>query len=232
MYLKNYYSILGISPRATQEEVAMAYRTMAKKWHPDANSNSDTTSQMQLIIEANTILSDRDKRRDYDIKYYTQFYQRIQPQQKTEVKIEKCYYCDRNLANKEFSYKTTLYKETKRTHFPQRKVWFSTVDIEIPRCGACHKTHKISSNLFLFLPLISFAALGIILGLISGLENDWLLYSIVGLLLGWFLGRILSAIDKSIIVKDAGIKKESDISACELVVALHKRGWSKNKPTA
>jgi hypothetical protein len=80
------------------------------------------------------------------------------------------------------------------------------------------------------LPLISFAVLGLVLGLT--IWSMWFLCLIAGGFVGGILGNILSSIDASIIAKESGIKKESDISNFELVTLLIREGWSTDKPTA
>ena len=65
---KNYYDILGVSVKASLEEITAAKNALAKKYHPDANLKNgiDTTSQMQEILEAYHILSDQKLRQEYD----------------------------------------------------------------------------------------------------------------------------------------------------------------------
>lgn len=64
----NYYEILGISYTATQEEVKKAFRTLAKQYHPDVNKEDNATEMMQKITEAYEVLSDINKRKEYDKK--------------------------------------------------------------------------------------------------------------------------------------------------------------------
>ena len=61
---KNYYDILGVSEKATLEDITAAKNELAKKYHPDVNIRNgvDTTEQMQEILEAYNVLSDPDKR--------------------------------------------------------------------------------------------------------------------------------------------------------------------------
>ncbi len=68
MQSENYYQILGISQSASQEEIIAAKNTLAKKYHPDATAKDglDTTEQMARILEAYAVLSDPEKRREYD----------------------------------------------------------------------------------------------------------------------------------------------------------------------
>lgn len=65
---KKYYDILGVSAKATAEEITAAKNRLAKQYHPDANLRNgiDTTSQMQEILEAYSILSDPVRRAEYD----------------------------------------------------------------------------------------------------------------------------------------------------------------------
>ena len=67
--LKDYYSILGISINASDEEIKRAYRALSKRWHPDMNPGLDTTAIMQDINEAYFILRDSAMRVKYDAEY-------------------------------------------------------------------------------------------------------------------------------------------------------------------
>jgi curved DNA-binding protein len=64
---KDYYKILEIDKKATPEEIKKAYRTLAKKYHPDRNQNDKKAEeQFKLVNEANEVLSDPEKRKQYD----------------------------------------------------------------------------------------------------------------------------------------------------------------------
>lgn len=67
---QNYYEILGVSSKASLEDITAAKNALAKKYHPDANLKDgiDTTEQMQAILEAYNVLSDPARRADYDRK--------------------------------------------------------------------------------------------------------------------------------------------------------------------
>ena len=64
----NYYDILGVTYKATPEEIAAAKNKLAKKYHPDVNMRKgiDTTEKMQEVLEAYAVLSDKEKRAEYD----------------------------------------------------------------------------------------------------------------------------------------------------------------------
>ena len=64
---KDFYSVLGVSSSASQDEIKKAYRKLAKKHHPDANSaDPKAAERFKEISEANNVLGDPEKRKQYD----------------------------------------------------------------------------------------------------------------------------------------------------------------------
>ena len=64
----DYYKILGVSQYAKFREIKAAYRRLALKYHPDRNSSPFSENTIKIINAAFEVLSDRDKRRQYDEK--------------------------------------------------------------------------------------------------------------------------------------------------------------------
>lgn len=64
---RDYYEVLGVSKNAGEEEIKKAYRTLAKKYHPDLHpGDSEAEAKFKEINEAYAVLSDPEKREKYD----------------------------------------------------------------------------------------------------------------------------------------------------------------------
>lgn len=64
---RDFYALLGLDAGATQQQIKGAYRTMARKHHPDANGGSaGSEERFKQILQAYTVLSDRSQRDLYD----------------------------------------------------------------------------------------------------------------------------------------------------------------------
>lgn len=67
MASKDFYQVLGVPDAATPAEIKKAYRKLAKQYHPDANPNNPQAAErFKEISEAHSVLSDAEKRKQYD----------------------------------------------------------------------------------------------------------------------------------------------------------------------
>ena len=67
--LPNYYEILKISKDASQDEIKKQFRSLVKEWHPDRNPDPSTKEKMAEINKAYEVLSDIERKKNYD-KYF------------------------------------------------------------------------------------------------------------------------------------------------------------------
>jgi DnaJ-class molecular chaperone len=64
---RDYYDVLGLARTATDDEIKKAYRTLARKYHPDVNPGDKTAEEkFKELNEAYAVLSDPEKRKRYD----------------------------------------------------------------------------------------------------------------------------------------------------------------------
>jgi len=73
---RDYYEVLGVSKNASKDEVKDAYRKLAMQYHPDRNKAPDAEDKFKEISEAYAVLSDEQKRQQYDTLGHPGFDQR------------------------------------------------------------------------------------------------------------------------------------------------------------
>jgi curved DNA-binding protein len=78
MATRDYYDSLGVNKNASEEELKRAYRKLAMKYHPDRNPNKkEAEERFKEINEAYAVLSDKEKRKQYDTFGKEGFHQRF-----------------------------------------------------------------------------------------------------------------------------------------------------------
>jgi curved DNA-binding protein CbpA len=65
--MKDFYAILQVSPNASTEVIRASYRVLAKRYHPD-NKETGNPTMFRAVKEAEAILCDEQKRKEYDLQ--------------------------------------------------------------------------------------------------------------------------------------------------------------------
>lgn len=117
--IMNYYAILGVSQYAKYREIKAAYRRLALKYHPDRNNSPVSENSIKIINAAFEVLSDKDKRRQYDEKLVNSI---VLNRKKEETKLHtssshagsSAAYSDSDYNNSHDNYDNTYLRKLKR----------------------------------------------------------------------------------------------------------------------
>lgn len=73
---ENFYTLLGVDPDASEETIRRAYRERVAESHPDVSDAEDAGKTVQQLTQAKHVLTDEDRRREYDSLGHEQFLER------------------------------------------------------------------------------------------------------------------------------------------------------------
>ncbi|WP_250514607.1 DnaJ domain-containing protein [Caballeronia sp. INDeC2] len=66
MRYKDYYAVMGVPRTATEAEIKIAHRKLARKFHPDLNKDAEAEARFKEVGEAYQVLKDPEKRAAFD----------------------------------------------------------------------------------------------------------------------------------------------------------------------
>lgn len=119
---KDYYKILGVTEFESAENIKIAYRKLARKWHPDIAGNSlDVMSKFKEINEAYSILSNQVKKAEYDKarRFYNYAKDNKYNYENTEKKSTESKKQNKNF---KFNWEEFLGKKYRETLFQEQKI--------------------------------------------------------------------------------------------------------------
>ncbi|KAL2558924.1 chaperone protein DnaJ-like [Forsythia ovata] len=140
--LSSYYSILGVNKESSDEEIRHAYRKLAMQWHPDkwnrapSLQGEEAKRKFQQIQEAYSVLSDRRKRKMYDVGLY------VPDDEEEDVEgfadfLEEMVSLMENVRKEDKSYS---FEEL------QSMLWEMVQDFELPDCSPPPKRSRCESG--------------------------------------------------------------------------------------
>jgi len=120
--MDNPYKILGIPITASQDEIRIAFRILARRYHPDLNPEKDSTERFKAIASAYESLSDSTKKKNIDEKLSksdrSEFFRRYE-EQEAKFAAERKYRKERRL-NEQEDKKTTTHSRPKKKEISER----------------------------------------------------------------------------------------------------------------
>lgn len=122
--MKNYYEILEVSRNASEEIIEKAYKVLAKKYHPDLQEEQNkkqAEEKMKLINEAYEVLSDTNKRKEYNIELENEEKRKIQEQQINNYNKENRYEEEYDEGDDEYEDEPLTKKQIKEQIKQERK---------------------------------------------------------------------------------------------------------------
>ncbi len=87
--LKDYYEVLGVAKNATAKGIQLAFRDLARKYHPDVNSDPGAEDVFKTLVEAYLVLKNPDKRDDLRLKSSHLFVKQLADQVKSPLLSKK-----------------------------------------------------------------------------------------------------------------------------------------------
>ncbi len=100
--MENYYDILEVSQKASKEIIDKAYRTLAKKYHPDTNDEDKkewAEEKFKKINEAYEVISDEEKRAEYDKQIELEKRQYLSESEELKIRYQELYEQNQILKN-------------------------------------------------------------------------------------------------------------------------------------
>jgi hypothetical protein len=201
-----------------RSQIAFSIRSLSISMWNKHNDIKNSISTIKVAMKINVSSEDALK--------FKQDFDELSELEKKYRGVLVCHFCEKNTPNDGAQISKTIYKETYRSYIP-RRVQFSYVDVEIPRCNSCKEIHSQGSN-----QKTLFMIIGAVAGVIIGAMADE--HFIIGGLLGFGVGWLVGAGKASGVYSNNNIKDDSNstLSSHPILRSRFIEGWSFSKPSA
>lgn len=142
----DYYDILSVSKDANEEEIKKSYRKLALKYHPDKNDTPGTAEAFKRISNAYATLSDKEKRRQYDLQ-----------QHGSGRGINQGHHFQSEINPEELF---NMFFNNGNVRFNNGNIW--TYNVQFPRRAAQNRGQQQESTISPFIPIIILAIVSIL----------------------------------------------------------------------
>jgi hypothetical protein len=201
-----------------RSQIAFSIRSLSISMWNKHNDIKNSIGTIKLAMKINVSADDSLK--------FKQDFEELTELEKKYRGVLICHFCEKNTPDEDAKISKTMYKETSRTYFP-RRVQFSYVDVEIPRCNSCKQIHSQGGGQK-SLSMVIGAGVGVIIGAIA--DEHFIIGGLLGLGIGWLVGSSQASGTYS----NHKIKDDSSdsIAAHPILRSRFAEGWTFSKPSA
>jgi len=209
---------LPSSANEIRNQIGYSLRSLSISSWNDQNDISSALTLIKMAMQINVSSDAKAK--------FIQDEKELAALEKKYKGIFVCYFCGINAPDNSSRISKTIYKETYRSYI-QRRVQFSYVEVDIPRCNNCKEVHSKGSEKY-WMFFIGGAIAGAIIGAIA--DEHFIIGGIIGGVIGWIVGNSVRSSQSN----NAGIKSDSNDSLRHhpLLEQRMSEGWTFSKPTA
>lgn len=201
-----------------RSQIAFSIRSLSISMWNKQNDIKNSISTIKVAMKINVSSEDSLK--------FEQDFDELSELEKKYRGVLVCHFCEKNTPDEGAQISKTIYKETYRSYIP-RRVQFSYVDVEIPRCNNCKEIHSQGSNQKTLYMVIG-AVVGVIIG--AMVDEHFIIGGLLGLGAGWLVGAgKASGVYSSNNIKD---DSNSTLATHPILRSRFIEGWTFSKPSA
>ncbi len=144
---KEYYTILGVSEKASYKQIKYAYRRLARKYHPDRNNSVYAEEMIKKINTAFEVLSDEAKRAHYDKREFDNLHEKEPKQAPAHTNLKRWKMANESVMSDVFSGPYLLDTPRGRFHIivePSLCMAFGSCEVLAPKVFVVEKNKMVN----------------------------------------------------------------------------------------